>query len=298
MDFQRKIFRGSDMRMDSTLLNGYRNGTITNIPKLAFLKYSEEECPDTGTRHYQWHCVAVRKMKGSGLKKLFGSNTIHIEDRCDYPEHSATYCGKEYTHIAGPWIYGDEALNVKEISYTEACKKVFDGEDPITIVEEHPYLALHIEQFKKIHNAYLQRKREKPIPKVYIYNDDIKKIKRLFPDIREVEYDNKFLSNYRPLRDKEVLFNNIIGTKEETSMLFKFCDANKENVRVLFGTIPWIPEVIVINALRPMPTWKWRYLPYHDKFLKMNTVGPASVRPAPARGGGAGLPSAGADGMT
>jgi len=66
------------------------------------------ECGAAGTVHWQIYVEFSKRMTLTGIKKVFGDKTIHIEKRRGSAKQAADYCKKlDETHLQGPWEFGE-----------------------------------------------------------------------------------------------------------------------------------------------------------------------------------------------
>lgn len=71
-----------------------------DVEKMEYLVY-QREVGASGTEHYQGYCELKRNMRLSGVKKLLGSNNIHVEVRRGTADEAADYCKKADTRKPG-----------------------------------------------------------------------------------------------------------------------------------------------------------------------------------------------------
>ncbi len=57
--------------------------------------YQTETCPDTGRSHFQGYIEFTKGMRFGGVKKVLGSETVHLEPRQGTAEEAVKYCEKE-----------------------------------------------------------------------------------------------------------------------------------------------------------------------------------------------------------
>lgn len=89
----------SQTRFWTLTFNNYDNDTIkqwdsvVESGKADYLCYQQESAPTTGTKHLQGYVVLPKKIRLSGVKKLFGS--VHALRANGTPSANRTYCSKE-----------------------------------------------------------------------------------------------------------------------------------------------------------------------------------------------------------
>jgi len=62
--------------------------------KMKYLVYQLERCPSTGKLHYQGYVEFLRSTRMSGVKKMLGSNTMHLGPRQGTTDQARHYCMK------------------------------------------------------------------------------------------------------------------------------------------------------------------------------------------------------------
>lgn len=74
---------------------------------IRYLVYSIECCPETGRNHIQGYVELLSPKRVTGVKKLFGDDTMHLETRRGTRDQARDYCMKEETRVDGPFEFGD-----------------------------------------------------------------------------------------------------------------------------------------------------------------------------------------------
>lgn len=66
----------------------------------------KELCPSTNRIHWQGYLEFSQPIRMSGVKKLFGDDTMHLGTRFSGRDNCIDYCSKSRTRVDGPWMYG------------------------------------------------------------------------------------------------------------------------------------------------------------------------------------------------
>lgn len=120
--------------------NSFENGGIR------YIVWQLELCDTTDRLHLQGYMELYKPMRVSGVKKLFGDATMHLETRRGSRDDARNYCRKEKTRIDGYWELGEwtaggqgarnditkfvKNMNEKNLDYAIE-------EDPVTYVKFH-----------------------------------------------------------------------------------------------------------------------------------------------------------------
>lgn len=73
--------------------------------------YQKEECPETKKLHLQGYVELKKSIRFAALKKLFGREDLHIEQRRGTRDEARDYCRKEESRVAGPWEFVCKPIN-------------------------------------------------------------------------------------------------------------------------------------------------------------------------------------------
>lgn len=73
---------------------------------VSFMTWQLEACPQTGRRHLQGCLRVHQKVTLNGLKRKFGTSSVHLEPMHGSLQQAIDYCNKEDTRVAGPWTVG------------------------------------------------------------------------------------------------------------------------------------------------------------------------------------------------
>lgn len=68
--------------------------------------YQQEQCPDTGRKHYQGYVEFDSPTRLSRAREILGDPSAHLESRRGTRAEAIAYCEKTDTRVAGPWYIG------------------------------------------------------------------------------------------------------------------------------------------------------------------------------------------------
>lgn len=74
--------------------------------KVRYLIYQKELSPETNKEHWQGYVELYKPIRLPGLKRLLGSERIHVERRRGDRNSARDYCRKEESRIDGPYEFG------------------------------------------------------------------------------------------------------------------------------------------------------------------------------------------------
>ena len=97
-----------------------RNACFTsfNVDKLAGLKenldpnlvdycvWQVERCPETDRLHIQGYLELKKPARFTGIKKILGDQSVHIEPRRGTRSEARDYCRKNESRVEGPYEFG------------------------------------------------------------------------------------------------------------------------------------------------------------------------------------------------
>lgn len=105
---------------------------------MSYLVFQIEECPDTHRRHFQGYVQLAKKLRLTGLKKIFPDATAHYEKSRGTADEAANYCKKEESRVDGPWEYGVLTKERQRSDLKDVCQQVASGVPLSTIMEADP----------------------------------------------------------------------------------------------------------------------------------------------------------------
>lgn len=98
------------------------------IPYTSYIVFQEEQCPTTGSYHYQGYIELNKQVTLKTIKKYL-SDSIHIEARKGTAKQASDYCLKLETSVKNDWnpfIYGELSQQGKR-SDLEDSKNIIDN---------------------------------------------------------------------------------------------------------------------------------------------------------------------------
>lgn len=105
---------------------------------MQYLIYQIEEAPDTHRQHAQGFVQLKKKIRVSGVKKLFAPYTPHLEVMRGTAAEAKAYCEKEESRVAGPWQWGEIISMGQRTDLEEVCKAIKSGASKRKIAEDYP----------------------------------------------------------------------------------------------------------------------------------------------------------------
>lgn len=92
-----------------------------------YLVYQQEKCPTTNKLHYQGYCELLKKKNIVGIKRLLGSDSVHIERRRGTAAGAIKYCKKEETRYMPPQEFGKPKVQGKRSDLDEIKTQIKAG---------------------------------------------------------------------------------------------------------------------------------------------------------------------------
>jgi hypothetical protein len=102
-----------------------------------YLVYQEETAPDTGRHHFQGYIEFANGKTLAAVKKLFESDSIHLEKRQGSPEQARAYCMKDESRVGGPYEWGTITNQGKRNDLLEVKQKIDENVSNLDIAESH-----------------------------------------------------------------------------------------------------------------------------------------------------------------
>jgi len=78
----------------------------TKFNEARYLVLQLEECPETGSLHYQGYIELKNKTTMTQAKTIIGAAHAHLEKRRGTRTEARDYCMKDESRLDGPWEYG------------------------------------------------------------------------------------------------------------------------------------------------------------------------------------------------
>lgn len=79
---------------------------VWDDPHVLAAMYQLERAPDTHRLHLQGFACFRGALRLATVKSIIGDRA-HLEPMRGTIQHNEIYCGKERSHVAGPWVHGD-----------------------------------------------------------------------------------------------------------------------------------------------------------------------------------------------
>ncbi len=96
-----------------------------------YVGVGEEKCPKTGKIHYQGWIQLINKISMGQLKKIIGSDKIHIETCKGSVEQNELYCGKDGNFVS----HGTYVTQGTRTDLNNLKKIIDDGGDILDVAE-------------------------------------------------------------------------------------------------------------------------------------------------------------------
>lgn len=115
-------------------INNPQEDFNVDVPNLRYAIW-QLECGDGGTYHFQAYAEFDATKRLSAIKAAWP--TCHAEPRKGTKAQAMSYCSKEATRIAGPWIHGEPSTQGKRNDIEEFRNSIRRGLSDIQLFDEH-----------------------------------------------------------------------------------------------------------------------------------------------------------------
>jgi len=120
--------------------------TVLNGAEVKYAVYQKEE-GDSGTPHLQGYLEMSSKKRLASVKRLLGTDRIHLEKRKGTRDQARTYCKKEDTRLAEPVEFGIWRHSDKTTGLSRLVDGLRNGKTLADVAREEP------ETFIQYHNG-------------------------------------------------------------------------------------------------------------------------------------------------
>ena len=229
-----------------------------------YTAYSNEVCPTTGRPHLQGYLEVHEPMRMAQIKMWMPTNYLHTRDGS--LRANKAYCSKEGQLIE----CGEAPAQGRRVDLISVKRRIDEGETVDDIEDDENFFGT-IVKHRKFFEQYERKKRRK------VMKDDFTAIEVYIryglpgtgKTAAAYDYANEHYggSIYRlPTNsgtnfgsyngESVVLFDDVkAGEVPSVSILKKLTDRYPDEVRVLYGWIPWKPKVVFITSNWEPGTW-------------------------------------------
>lgn len=103
-----------------------------------FVTFQEEQCPETGRKHFQGFLQCEKRKRFTAMKKLVGDG-VHLEKRRGTAQEAHDYCNKEESRVNGPWYAGEMSKEAgRGQKLVELMKMAGEGKAEVEIADADP----------------------------------------------------------------------------------------------------------------------------------------------------------------
>lgn len=217
--------------------------------KCTYIIVGVEVCPKTKKTHYQGYAEFSDKMVMSGIKKLFGSQTIHLEGRRGSQEQAIAYCKKDGDFEE----FGELKKQGARTDMEHVRNMIKDGFSNSEIAERaSSWQSINFTQ--KLREMLITERASDVKPLVYwIWGETgtgkTKRARELSnDDYDDLDYKNDFLIGYTG--KSCVVFDDFRGGVP-FNLLLKMLDYGKCTVNTKGGCVSFAATTVIITAPYP-----------------------------------------------
>ena len=235
--------------------------------KCSYIVY-EHEVGEEGTPHLQGYVEFKDAKTMSSVKKLLGSNRLHLQSSKGTPEENLAYCTKDVVAaeeqlLDPPFWYqrGEISVGQGKRMDIERLKECVKRGDMITVFEEDPLFVLkNAKGFDRVRDEYttLNKRDYKPVV-IWLWGDTGVGKTRLSKNYRAhksvYEHNNTkwwdgyrqqecvVINDWRPYNDRE--------SEYHFSQMLKLLDRTPHRIEYKGGSMEFNSPYIILNCERP-----------------------------------------------
>lgn len=225
---------------------------------ISYICGQQELCPDTGRKHIQGYAVFSKRRTMGPVKRLLGSDTVHVEVRRGTHSEAVEYCRKEESR-SGEFIEFGEFIDRRTKGNTEldnVKKRLRDGESILEIADEHFGLWLRYNRGIDRYAEMVQPKRNfKTEVRVYWGRSGVGKSRRAIYEAGDDAY-------YKPKGEwwdgydgvSNIIIDDFYGWISFDEML-RCTDRYKHRVPIKGGFVNFVPKLIIITSNEEPREW-------------------------------------------
>lgn len=109
-----------------------------NDAAVRYVLYGHETAPETKTPHLQGYIELNKALTMNGVKRVLGSERVHVEKCKGTASQNIQYCKKEKNF----WEHGESAKGASKVDYNEIVNECIEGKSLAEIFSAHPEEAI------------------------------------------------------------------------------------------------------------------------------------------------------------
>lgn len=232
---------------------------LRNQDRIQYMIYQLEECPETRRLHLQGYCEFRKMTTLKQAKSLLGA-TAHLEKRRGSQAEAISYCSKQDTRIAGPFIIGEKAVQGKRTDLEYAVNALDSGKSVKEIIQEKPNMLKyinHMQKYKALNESPRNIQDDIQV-EVIVGPPGSGKTRSVFevePDLYTVPEPNNGSLWFDGYTGQEaVLFDDFYG-QIKYHYLLRLLDRYPLQVAVKGGFTQWKPRRVYITSNKDVHQW-------------------------------------------
>lgn len=141
-------------RYRSFVFTSFAEDLQPDLDKFKYICWQKEICPETKREHYQGYAWLRRQQRLSGVKKLLGDPSAHIEQRRGTHEDAIAYCSKTESAISGTFFeHGDRRTEKRKLT-DEVYQMVKKRKTLTEILDECPSAMFYHRSITSLRNHF------------------------------------------------------------------------------------------------------------------------------------------------
>lgn len=243
------------------------HGAYSAPEGVRYMVYQHERCPTSGKIHVQGYVELTNSQRLTGVQKLLGDDTIHLETRKGTQEQARAYCMKPETRIAGPWEFGtfSKKSQGKRNDWITIKEEIKEGATYLDLLENHTSaVARYPNAVSKLCSSFSPLyKRDKKTFTIALCGEPgtgkSELAKTMGEDVPSISViipfgDKLWLDNYQPDTHKRVIINEF-NSSIPLTILNELMDKHECWCQTKGGSVPFVAEELVITSNKPPSEW-------------------------------------------
>lgn len=251
------VFDSEDFLVDDLYQDSRRLQDVTE-----YLVLGLEQCPNTGKKHIQGYLCLKSRARVTGVKKMIGTSTVHLESMKGSPLQASDYCKKTGTYQEfGVLPLGVRGGSQQHTALLEVKESIDSGRSLNELWEDHFVVMVRSHRSLEQYRLLQQHNTQRIIPKVEVlYGEPGTGKTRYVHLMAEVFYEQSlwaytsgdWFDGYGGQR--VALFDDYYGSIS-FGLFLRILDRYPVKVPVKGGFVAWNPERIYITSNKRPHFW-------------------------------------------
>lgn len=144
-------------RYRSFVFTSFAEELKPDLDKFKYICWQKEICPETKREHYQGYGWLRRQQRLSGVKKLLGDPSVHVEQRRGTHEDAIAYCSKKESAIPDTFFEHGDRRGEKRKMTDDVYQMIKKRKTVHEILEEHPSAIFQAKAIAHLRNSFVAK---------------------------------------------------------------------------------------------------------------------------------------------